>query len=380
MRLNEKSLILKILQKEELTEGDKKELISILSKLPTEQLIHLLGNNFKKHTQNYIKWGWDFDQGVKRLMLNRFISIKENVEINKNPKTRQKLYSDEESKECGRCHQIKPYNEYGARIMGGKKILFSRCKECRIETNQIYKYNNKVKIIQNVYNGKLKGKCQTCSADVKRLPSLEFHHPDPKLKSGKGISMSRNWEKTKKQVEKEKATILCTNCHTKQRSKYYNNHEKIIQENKLSPLASNNQISQYVKNKLPNADYEVLRLVRNNIKKQIVINYLYGGKCVGCGDVNSKNNLPALQFHHRDKNNPYKMSKTYVNLRNLEIKEIIKKLKQDNCILLCGNCHKMEQSTQFKNNYEKIAKPEYWNLIKKDYERIEKNIENFKFK
>jgi len=40
----------------------------------------------------------------------------------------------------------------------------------------------------------------------------------------------------------------------------------------------------------------------------------------------------------------------------------------------------MEQSTQFKNNYEKIVKPEHWDQIKKDYERIEKNIENFKFK
>jgi len=74
------------------------------------------------------------------------------------------------------------------------------------------------------------------------------------------------------------------------------------------------------------------------------------------------------------------MSKTYVNLRNLEIKEIIKKLKQDNCIPLCGNCHRMEQSTHFKNNYEKIVKPEHWNQIKKDYEMIEKNIESFKFK
>jgi len=73
LSLNEKSLIIKILQKEKLTDGDKKELISILSKLPTEQLISLLGNDFKKQTQNYVKWGWDFDQGLKRLMLNTYI-------------------------------------------------------------------------------------------------------------------------------------------------------------------------------------------------------------------------------------------------------------------------------------------------------------------
>ena len=294
--------------------------------------------------------------------------------------TKQNLYGDGKQKECGRCLQIKPIDKYGARMTRGKKILFTRCKKCRIDINQIYKYNNKVKIIQNVYNGKLKGKCQMCSADIKKLPSLEFHHLDPKLKSEKGISLSQNWEKTKNQVEKEKATILCGNCHTKQRSKYYNNHIKIIQENNLNPLASNNQISQYVKNKLPNADYEVCRQVSRSIRKQIVINHLYEGKCVGCGDINTKNNLPALQFHHRDKNNPYKMSKTYVNLRDLEIKEILKKLKKDNCISLCGDCHRMEQSTQFKNNYEKIVRPEYWDDIKKYYEILENNIKNFKFK
>ena len=39
----------------------------------------------------------------------------------------------------------------------------------------------------------------------------------------------------------------------------------------------------------------------------------------------------------------------------------------------------MEKSTQFKNNYEKIVKSEHWDQKKKDYEMIDKNIENFKF-
>ena len=99
-----------------------------------------------------------------------------------------------------------------------------------------------------------------------------------------------------------------------------------------------------------------------------------------CGEVSTKDNLPALQFHHRDKNNLYKMSKTYDNLRYLEIKEIIKKLKKDNCICICGDCHRMEQATQFNNNYEKIVEPEHWDDIKKYYEMLENNIKNFKFK
>ena len=288
-------------------------------------------------------------------------------------------FDNGKQKECGRCHQIKSIDKYGARMMEGKKIPFSRCKKCRIDINQIYKYNNKAKIIQNVYNGKLKGQCQMCSVDIKKLPSLEFHHLDPKLKSGRGISLSRNWEETQKQIEREKVTILCENCHTKQRSKYYNSHEKIIKENNLSPSATNNQISSYINSRLPNADYGVRRQVIRSIKKQIIINHLYEGKCVGCREVSTDNNLPALQLHHRDKNNTYRMSKTYNYLRNLEMKEIIEKLKEENCIPLCGNCHRMEQATQFKNNYEKIVAPEYWVNIKKTYEKIEKNIKNFKF-
>jgi len=75
LSLNEKSIIIKILQKERLTEGDKKQLISILSKLPTEELISLLGEDFEKHTQNYVRWGWDYDLGVKKLMLNKYFKI-----------------------------------------------------------------------------------------------------------------------------------------------------------------------------------------------------------------------------------------------------------------------------------------------------------------
>ena len=40
----------------------------------------------------------------------------------------------------------------------------------------------------------------------------------------------------------------------------------------------------------------------------------------------------------------------------------------------------MEQSTQFKKNYEKIVDPEYWDDLKKYYEMIENNIKIFKFK
>jgi len=73
LNLNEKSIMNRILLKEELTEGDKKELIFILSKLSTEQLILLLGVDFRIHVKNYVRWGWDFDLAVKKLMLQNFL-------------------------------------------------------------------------------------------------------------------------------------------------------------------------------------------------------------------------------------------------------------------------------------------------------------------
>ncbi|KKK46702.1 hypothetical protein LCGC14_3162600, partial [marine sediment metagenome] len=50
LSLNEKSTIIKIIRKDKLSE-DKTKLISVLSKLPTKDLISLLGEDFKKHAQ-----------------------------------------------------------------------------------------------------------------------------------------------------------------------------------------------------------------------------------------------------------------------------------------------------------------------------------------
>ncbi|MEE9378494.1 MAG: LAGLIDADG family homing endonuclease [Candidatus Lokiarchaeia archaeon] len=77
LSLNEKSIINKILQKLKITESDKTDLISILSKLPTEHLISLLGQDFRQHTQNYIKWGWDYDLHLKKLILTDYFKKNE---------------------------------------------------------------------------------------------------------------------------------------------------------------------------------------------------------------------------------------------------------------------------------------------------------------
>ncbi len=52
--INEKSKLIKIIQKEQLTEEDKEELRHILSKLPSEELKSLLGKRYELFIKNYV--------------------------------------------------------------------------------------------------------------------------------------------------------------------------------------------------------------------------------------------------------------------------------------------------------------------------------------
>lgn len=119
----------------------------------------------------------------------------------KNPhtprKSHQKLYNDGKKKERGRCHQTKSINNFYIRRKKGKEYPKSTCKVCDGETKQIGAQINKVNIMSNIYNGKLKGKCQNCNTDQSKLPSLEFHHTDPKIKNTTWHEkMYSNWQKT----------------------------------------------------------------------------------------------------------------------------------------------------------------------------------------
>jgi len=100
-------------------------------------------------------------------------------------KTRQKLYKDGKKKECGRCHNLKPLNQFGLRkdSRSGTKYLRSNCISCLNDLGQIRNIINKYHLVMNIYNGSLEGKCQKCETGPEMLPALEFHHLLPKLKS-----------------------------------------------------------------------------------------------------------------------------------------------------------------------------------------------------
>lgn len=75
---------------------------------------------------------------------------------------------------------------------------------------------------------------------------------------------------------------------------------------------------------------------------------LLGGKCSRCG----YDNHPApLEFHHID---PSKKSFNIGMVANKSWKVIVKELKK--CILLCANCHRIEHSERYDNDFVEHAK------------------------
>jgi len=70
-----KAVIEKILTKEEISKVEKKQIIVILSLLPTETLVEIFGKLFAYHTTQYIRWGWEFYRSTKQLMLERFFNL-----------------------------------------------------------------------------------------------------------------------------------------------------------------------------------------------------------------------------------------------------------------------------------------------------------------
>jgi len=213
------------------------------------------------------------------------------------------------------------------------------------------------------------------------LPAIEFHHLDPNLKKTSWHShMYKNWQKTKEKLEKEKVTLLCRNCHFRQRSTIYNKYEEIIQGKEIGLNTTNKEIHQYVKRKIPQQHQSRLHnQVALHIKKRNIINQLYGGKFVGCKQISTKKNLPSLNFHHRNKSN-LDRSNVWNRINHLEYKEIKSELKKKDCVSLCGNCHQLIDSHHFKNHNEKIIGSEYSEHIKTYYGRILKNIKNYYFK
>jgi len=290
----------------------------------------------------------------------------------------KKPFNNGTHKECGRCHQIKPHNEFKFRNDKRKEkpYLRSNCNKCKSELNQIYIFKNKLKIITNIYKGKFKGKCPECETRFFKLPAFDFHHLDKNYKLSQRIKMNGNWKKTMERLEHEKTIPLCNCCHLTKKTTVFNKFKEIVLrknnfENNLTDIEIN--IHQYLKSNLKTEEKKHLYRIKSWIKKRIVTERLYNGSCIGCGEKS----LSTFQFHHRDPK--LKSFSDWSQISSLRASEIMEKLIKDDAVGLCGTCHKMAEARHFEENMSEIIKGKDLDELKTFYQRLSRNINTYNF-
>ena len=298
--------------------------------------------------------------------------------------TRQKLFNDGIKKECGKCHKIKLHRSFSKR----QGRLRSICDKCRNILNLIKNYKKKLRVIIENYDSK----CSNCNASIEKLPSLEFHHLDPKSKLYSWRSLrGRPYSKIIDLLHKDNVVVLCKNCHIMISSIVFKQFKKLILQSSLflsNPEEINKSIdrslicSDFVKTKTHQAKYyksHVKYIIKKWIKKRYVVERLFNGKCIGCQEIKFDNNLPSLGFHHTLPSKKDKIIK-WDKISKYSIKKITSLLIDEKCVCLCSNCHSMIHSKTFRSNINEILGDNVKSLIPRiisDYNKIEKNIKNY---
>ena len=173
-------------------------------------------------------------------------------------------------------------------------------KQHRQNNTELYKdidKNNYQKRIQWYMDYKKTLKCEICGED--HYQTITFHHKNPKEKEYNIANIRSLGDKEKILLEISKCQIICDNCHR-------NIHSD---------------------------------LNRKSCKREKFIRDYKSSHPCKCGE----NRSACLQFHHLDPKTKIKdigYMQTHSKLFTLEqIKEEI-----DKCMVICGNCHKIEHS------------------------------------
>jgi len=291
-------------------------------------------------------------------------------------------------KRCNRCKRDLPIEEferyYGER--GETNLRSSRasyCKECRSELRLINLLKKKYYIIKTIFNGK----CCECDAGLEYLPSFEFHHLNPNLKTTtwthikhKSIDNIKNW------IKEEKVVLLCSNCHELKRDKYFVDFQDLILKADLFKCSAEDidELINLAINNHPNYGYlndfkrSIKIQIKKYIRKRFVFNQLFFGKCIGCGNATILNLLPALEIHHL---NPYNilLKSNWRDIANQTCKSIISQVIKEDCISLCSNCHILIGSKINSYLFEVIEDNVIRELFDNNYKKLIANINNFNF-
>jgi len=107
------------------------------------------------------------------------------------------------TKECGKCHNILPVEDFYIRK---NEALTSYCKKCNYKEQHSLLKRRKIEILSKFGN-----KCSICGYN-KCIAALEFHHIDPKEKEfSLGNAKTTNLDRLL--LEMNKCILVCSNCH-----------------------------------------------------------------------------------------------------------------------------------------------------------------------
>lgn len=276
----------------------------------------------------------------------------------------------EKKKNCGQCGKflaLKNYEKYGGKRgkKSGLQSYRSICRECRKKIKNIKELKVKARLLLDFFNGK----CYECNADVTLLPSIEFHHPDPNLKTASWRKIrGKNYNEAIKWIINDQVIPLCGNCHSKKQAKYYNLFINLIEKElfQKTPEEIDNLIDQSIKKhpnrfnvqKYPKIKYQIKRWIR----KCFIVEQFTNGTCIVCKKINIPINLPAFKIHHRE---PRLKDLTWDKLQDLDCEEILRILKKENCVIICSNCHSI-----FHSNYGLLIKDILKDLLNEKDKRI----------
>jgi len=275
---------------------------------------------------------------------------------------------------CNKCGDKKSYDEFSISQYGANGFT-SVCKDCKNMDYAIMQSIKKLDVIDKIYNGKFKnGKCVKCGIDIIFLPCLTFHHYDPSVKkiSYRDIADLPS-DEIIRLLEQENVKLICFNCQRLIHATLFDRFKYVILDPNLYGynIREIDEIIIHFKEKY-NLEGEV-SAVKYWMKKRIVIDYLFNGKCVGCGNINIFNNLACLEFHHTE---PYVEQKLrWQKIKDLNIKTIIYKLLNEKCVCLCKNCHKLIDSHQFRKYSIEILGIPKGKLAKNKFQKLANNIQ-----
>ncbi len=329
--------------------------------------------------KDLVKDGFNFGSPVdslKRIIKNLVEYLNENIpEFNIQKRKAKRVFDDGIYRECSKCHKRKLHKEFSK---DKKNNLHAICKECTNKHFAIKHSIKKLKVITKIYEGRYKsGKCVKCGIYTIKLPCLTFHHLDRSIKKFTWNSVnSYDYNTIIRILEKEKVELVCFNCQKLIHASVFNRFKKII----LDPNLYNYTMKE-IETKISELrkKYHLkggTSYIKYWMKKRIVINYLYNGRCAGCGKKTIHNNLPCLEFHHIDPNLTEEKLR-WKNISQLNIKEIITMLLKERCLCLCKNCHELLTSHQFFKYSVEILGKIKGKLAKNEYTTLVNNIQKF---